>query len=463
MSSAPKEALWGLILSHIQQRISEQKFNTWFRPIRPLSITDEDVVLEVPNPFFVDWFEEHNLPLLKAAVIEARGACPHIRFCVSESYQAGFPAMGPSSPDGVAAGPVAAPLPAPRTPMRLHNLNSRFTFENFVVGRGNEFTYAACQGVAADPARVYNPLFIHGGVGLGKTHIMQAIGWEVLQRTPGTKIFYVSAEKFMNEMIESIQRGSTLEFRDRYRKLDLLLIDDIQFMSGKESTQEEFFHTFNTLYDENKQVVVTSDRAPKDIQDLEERLISRFNWGLVSDIQPPDLETRAAILRHKAEQEAIPISDAVIFFIAQNVRTNIRELEGCLVRLYALASLSQGPITIDLARDVLRDYIRHNRPTQIDVLEIQRLVAARFEIPVETLRGKRRTSTVALGRQVAMFLTKQLTSLTLVEIGRRFGNRDHSTVLHSCSKVADRMKTDERFATLVDELLRGLGETDGQR
>ena len=468
MSSAPKEALWGLVLDHIQQRISEQKFNTWFRPIRPVALTGGEVVLEVPNPFFVDWFEEHNLPILKSAVTEALGECPNIRFAVSETYRTGFPATeAPSEAELPESGGSVRAIPADRAlgraPLRVHNLNPRFTFENFVVGRGNEFTYAACQGVAADPARVYNPLFIHGGVGLGKTHIMQAIGWQVLQSSPGAKIFYVSAEKFMNEMIESIQRGSTLEFRDRYRKLDVLLIDDIQFMSGKESTQEEFFHTFNTLYDENKQVVVTSDRAPKDIQDLEERLISRFNWGLVSDIQPPDLETRAAILRHKAEQEDIPISDSVIFFIAQNVRTNIRELEGCLVRLYALASLSQGPITIDLARDVLRDYIRLQRPTQIDVLEIQRLVAARFEVPVETLRGKRRTSTVALARQVAMFLTKQLTSLTLVEIGRRFGNRDHSTVLHSCSKVSDRMKSDERFATLIDELLRSLGESEDQR
>lgn len=424
------------------------------------------VELEVPNPFFVDWFEEHNLPILKSAIAQTIGSCPDIRFTVSEDYQSGYgptrtiaePINGGGSPQF----PIVQSQPR-RVPRRMHNLNPRLTFDNFVVGRGNEFTYAACQGVAADPANVYNPLFIHGGVGLGKTHIMQGVGWAVLARTPEARIAYLSAERFMNEMIESIQRGTTLDFRERYRKLDLLLIDDIQFMTGKESTQEEFFHTFNALYDESKQVVVTSDRAPKDMEGLEERLISRFNWGLVTDIQPPDLEMRAAILRHKAEQDRIDIPDGAIFFIAKNVRSNIRELEGCLVRLSALASLSQSAITEELARDVLGDYIRENRPAQIDPLEVQRMVAARFELPVESLRGKRRTNEIALARQTAMFLTKRLTSLTLVEIGRRFGNRDHSTVLHATSKIANRIKTDERFASLIDELMRSLGESTDQR
>ena len=260
----------------------------------------------------------------------------------------------------------------------------------------------------------------------------------------------------MNEMIESIQRGTTLDFRERYRGLDLLLIDDIQFMSGKESTQEEFFHTFNSLYDSNKQVVVTSDRAPKDIPDLEERLISRFNWGLVTDIQPPDLETRVAILRRKGERSGVEMPDSVLFFIAENIRSNIRELEGSLVRLSALSSLTGSALTIDLAREVLGDYIRGQLQRAPDVLEIQKVVAAHFELPVESLRGKRRTSTVALGRQVAMYLTKQLTSLTLVEIGRRFGNRDHSTVLYACAKVAEKSATDPAFAQFIDRIRHGL-------
>lgn len=460
LSPAAQEA-WSKILDELRQRVSEQKFQTWFRPIRPLEVTSACVVLEVPNPFFVDWFEEHNLPLLRSAVSTQIPSSPEIRFTVADGYQNGL------------ARPT--PLPSDRTPilparqaaqLGATNLKPQFTFENFVVGRGNEFTYAACRAVAQDPARIYNPLFIYGGVGLGKTHIMQAIGFEIRQKAQAAKVHYVSSEKFMNEMIESIQRGTTLEFRERYRGLDLLLIDDIQFMSGKESTQEEFFHTFNSLYDSNKQVVVTSDRAPKDIPDLEERLISRFNWGLVTDIQPPDLETRVAILRRKAERSGVEIPDPVLFFIAENIRSNIRELEGSLVRLSALSSLTGSALTTDLAREVLGDYIRGQLHRAPDVLEIQKVVAAHFELPVESLRGKRRTSNVALGRQVAMYLTKQLTSHTLVEIGRRFGNRDHSTVLYACARVAERSATEPAFAQIIDRIRHTLttsrDQTDGE-
>ena len=417
------------------------------------------MLLEVPNPFFVDWFEEHNLPLLRSSVLSQIETAPEIRFTVAEGYQSSF------EPPEITRGerpPIAAEIRS-AVQMPPSNLKPQFTFENFVVGRGNEFTYAACRAVAQDPARIYNPLFIYGGVGLGKTHIMQAIGFEVGIRNAAAKVHYVSSERFMNEMIESIQRGSTIEFRERYRGLDILLIDDIQFMSGKESTQEEFFHTFNSLYDANKQVVVTSDRAPKDIPDLEERLISRFNWGLVTDIQPPDLETRVAILRRKAERSRVEIPDQVLFFIAENVRSNIRELEGSLVRLSALASLTGSAITIDLAREVLGDYIRSQQQKAPDVLEIQKAVASHFELPTESLRGKRRTSTVALARQVAMYLTKQLTPLTLVEIGRRFGNRDHSTVLYACARVVDRTTTDPDFAEMVERIRRSLSSGDDQR
>jgi len=434
----------------LREEVSEQKFSTWFRPIRPLEVTGERVLLEVPNPFFVDWFEEHNLPILRSAISGALGSVPEIRFVVADGHEERMArAMPPASP---------APAQSPRlaTIVTSCNLKPQFTFEDFVVGRGNEFTYAAARAVAQDPARVYNPLFIYGGVGLGKTHIMQAIGFEVKQRNGVAKVHYVSSEKFMNEMIESIQRGTTLEFRERYRGLDLLLIDDIQFMSGKESTQEEFFHTFNSLYDANKQVVVTSDRAPKDIPDLEERLISRFNWGLVTDIQPPDLETRVAILRRKAERSGLEIPDNVFFFIAENIRSNIRELEGSLVRLSALASLTGSPIAIELARDVLGDYIRGQAHRVPDVHEIQRVVAIHFELPPESLRGKRRTSAVALARQVAVYLTKQLTSLTLVEIGRRFGNRDHSTVLYACTRIGKKVAADPAFAARVDRIRRDL-------
>jgi chromosomal replication initiator protein len=443
--------VWEQILDRLKELVSEQKFTTWFRPIRPVEVAAHRVVLEVPNPFFVDWFEEHNLPTLRLAISRVLTDNPEIRFVVAPGYESKFVRPIPNDPPA-----MEIEVPRPPTMISTCNLKPQFTFENFVVGRGNEFTYAASRAVAQDPARVYNPLFIYGGVGLGKTHVMQAIGFEVKLRNPAARVHYVSSEKFMNDMIESIQRGTTLDFRERYRGLDLLLIDDIQFMSGKESTQEEFFHTFNSLYDSNKQVVVTSDRAPKDIPDLEERLISRFNWGLVTDIQPPDLEMRVAILRRKAERTALEIPDPVLFFIAENIRSNIRELEGSLVRLSALASLTGSPITTELARDVLGDYIRGQQHRVPDVHDIQKIVATHYELPPESLRGKRRTSSVALARQVAMYLTKQLTSMTLVEIGRRFGNRDHSTVLYACTRVSERISADPGFAAQIDRIRRDL-------
>lgn len=453
------QAAWSGILNELRQRISDQRFETWFQKIRPLEISDSRVVLEVPNPFFVDWFEEHNLPLLRSVVSTQISGNPEIRFVVAEGYESQFQPPAKTETERASSSVSSTRISV----LTSCNLKSQFTFENFVVGRGNEFAYAACKAVAQDPARIYNPLFIYGGVGLGKTHIMQAIGAEVKRGRPAARVCYASAEKFMNEMIEAIQRGTTLGFRERYRGLDLLLIDDIQFMSGKESTQEEFFHTFNSLYDANKQVVVTSDRAPKDIPDLEERLISRFNWGLVTDIQPPDLETRVAILRRLSERDHITIPDDVLFFVAENIRSNIRELEGSLVRLSALASLVGYPITLDLARDVLQDYIRGQQKRIPDVHEIQRVVAAHFELPPETLRGKRRTSQVALARQVGMYVAKHITSLTLVEIGRRFGNRDHSTVLYACNRIAHRITSDCQFSRKVAEIISDLTEDTGQR
>jgi chromosomal replication initiator protein len=444
--------LWSSVLKQLQGCISEQKFNTWFRPMRPLEFTEERIVLEVPNPFFVDWFEEHNLPILKAGLEDTLGTAPEVQFVVSEQFHDRAQRRAPRPPNPRAAEPGSG-----QGGLRLdgrarnYNLNSRFTFESFVVGRGNEFARAACTAVAAGLGRAYNPLFLFGGTGLGKTHLMQAIGNEVSRRS-AARICYVSAERFMNEMIESIQRGSTLDFRERYRGLDLLLIDDVQFLAGKESTQEEFFHTFNTLYDGGKQVVLTSDRAPRDLQDLEERLISRFSWGLVCDIQPPDLETRIAILRYKAEGDGIKLPDDVIFAMAEMIRTNVRELEGSLTRLQALADLSRSAITFDLMKDALSEYIRDAAVRALDVNEIQAEVAKQFDVPVESLRGKRRTNTLARARQVAMYLTKEHTTLTLVEIGRRFGNRDHSTVLHALSKIRTLRDQDPEMKALLERL-----------
>ena len=475
---APREVgTWAAILEHLQSRVTEQKFDTWYRKLSPLTVTEDAVLLEVPNAFFVDFFEEYNIPTLKESIQEIMGASPQIRFRVRKNEESPDGAMADGDVGNSSERPLSPPLPlaisqvsARQSPSlgdatagrRIHlqenghrsggAFRPRFTFDNFVVGRGNEFAYAACQAVANDPARAYNPLFLHGGVGLGKTHLMHAIGTEVSSRNPGAKICYVSTEQFMNEMIESIQRGSTIDFRNRYRKLDMLLIDDIQFLAGKESTQDEFFHTFNTLYGSNKQVVIASDRAPKEIQDLEERLISRFHWGLVSDIQPPDLETRMAILRAKAEEKGLSVPPDVILEIAKLIQTNIRELEGSLIRIKAFADLLRSPINVSLVHDALSDYIRNQARRPIDVLDIQKYAAQAYGVPPESLRGKRRTNTVANARQVAVYLTKELTTLTVVEIGRRFGNRDHSTVLHAVKKVRQMMTESPEVKQRIEQM-----------
>ncbi len=337
-------------------------------------------------------------------------------------------------------------------------LNPKYTFENFVVGKSNQFAHAAARAVAEHPATAYNPLFIFGGSGLGKTHVMQAIGNAIRHRNgPDTLIHYASAENFMNEMIGAIQGGKTMAFRNKYRRIDVLLIDDVQFLQGKESTQEEFFHTFNALHDAHKQIVLTSDRPPKEIPTLEERLVSRFEWGLVTDIQAPDLETRIAILRKKAFDDQLIIPDDVLEFIASNVRSNIRELEGSLIRLLAFSSLTDTEIDIRLARDVLKDFLK--QPNRIVTVEqIQRMVADHFGIPEEAMKVKKRTSSIAYPRQIAMFLSRDLTKLSLSEIGNRFGGRDHTTIMHACDKIGRMAEEDPELRQILHRLtstLRG--------
>jgi chromosomal replication initiator protein len=451
VSTSQAQGTWRDILDEIRKRVSPQKFQTWFDPIQVVTFEADKVVLEVPNPFFADWFEEHNLPILEESLRSRLGEAPKVRFVVSNAYynQQQLPIERIETP--VAATPAALAPPAGWT----HNLYPRFTFDSFVVGKSNEFAHAASRAVAQEPGSVYNPLFIYGGTGLGKTHLMQAIGHMVLDGTGQARIYYASSERFMNEMIQAITAGRTLEFRRKYRNLDVLLLDDIQFLSGRDATQEEFFHTFNTLHDARKQIVVTSDRPPREIAKIEERLVSRFNMGLVTDIQPPDLETRVAILRTKAGRENIVFPEDVLFLIAERIQRNIRELEGCLVRLSALSHLLRAPITVDLALEVLRVYVS---PTDglIDVSQIQQRVAREFAVSVESLRGKRRTSAIALARQVGIFLTKQLTSLTLVEIGKGFGNRDHSTVLYAIEKIQRLRLEDAQLDQRVSKLERDL-------
>jgi chromosomal replication initiator protein len=330
---------------------------------------------------------------------------------------------------------VSRPLNPEGPPRRSTPLNPKYTFEHFVIGKSNQFAAAAARAVAEHPATAYNPLFIFGGSGLGKTHVMQAIGNHIAKNSqPGAVLHYSSAESFMNEMIGAIQSSRTMDFRNKYRKIDVLLIDDVHFLQGKESTQEEFFHTFNALYDAHKQIVLTSDRPPKEIPTLEERLVSRFEWGLVTDIQPPDLETRIAILRKKAQDDQLEIPDDVLEFIASNVRSNIRELEGSLIRLLAFASLTDSDIDLGLAREVLKDFLKRQERI-VTVEHIQRIVADHYGIPEEAMKVRKRTSSIAFPRQVAMFLCRELTGLSLSEIGNRFGGRDHTTVMHACDRI----------------------------
>jgi chromosomal replication initiator protein len=440
----------------VKSRIeSDQAFETWFKPITPREITPQSVELEVPNAFFVDWIHEHHLPALRHGLTQVLGGTPEIHFTPHEPAVA--PAGAPAVPPELRPpGPALAPGGTTRSWLESQ-LNPRLTFDCFIVGSSNRFTHAACRAVAARPATVYNPLFIFGGSGLGKTHLLHAIGHAVKQSRPEAKVFYVPAERFTNEMIYSIQHAQTLAFRNKYRNVDMLLIDDIQFLAGKESTQEEFFYTFNALRDAHKQIVVTADKPPKDIQKLEERLTSRFNQGLVTDIQQPDIETRLAILRNRFEQEGEgrPLPEDVLLLIADRIRTNIRDLEGCLVRLMAVASLTHRDITLELAEEVLQHYV-NPEADQMTPERILLMVGERFGVDGEAMCGPRRTRTVALPRQVAMYLTRQLTDLSLVEIGRMFGGRDHTTVMYACDKVGNLITRDEGFAEKINGLISTL-------
>ena len=449
--------LWEQVLLSVKSRLaSHQAFETWFRPILVREMSPQWVDLEVPNAFFVDWIHEHHLSTLRHACLEVLGACPEIRFTPREPVAVApspAPLLGPAEPR------VAAPAPVAKGG-RLwleSQLNPRLTFESFVVGPSNRFTHAASQAVSQRPGEEYNPLFILGDSGLGKTHLLHAIGHSVKNARPEARVHYVPAERFTNEMIWSIQHGQTLGFRNKYRNVDVLLIDDVQFLAGKESTQEEFFYTFNALRDAHKQIVVTADKAPKDIDGLEDRLISRFNQGLIADIQQPDLETRIAILRNRCEQEGagVRFADDVLLLLADRIRGNVRDLEGCLVRLLAVASLTQQDITLELAAEVLTQYV-HAEPDHLTPERIVAAVCERFGVKADALVGKRRTQIIALPRQVAMYLMRQLTDLSLVEIGRVFGGRDHTTVMYACERVGERLGAEDGFREKINGLISTL-------
>ncbi len=441
--------LWEQVLESVKARIgSHQAFDTWFKPIVPRQLSPEVVELEVPNAFFIDWLHEHHLPLLQSSLKGALGGMPALRFSLSETQEAP-PAAAPT---GVASRPNRSWLDS--------QLHPRLTFDTFVVGTGSRFTHAACRAVAEKPGYAYNPLFIFGGSGLGKTHLLHAVGHAVRHSRPAARVTYVPAERFTNEMIFAIQHTQTLAFRNRYRNADVLLIDDIQFLAGKEGTQEEFFYTFNALRDAHKQIVVTADKPPKDMPMLEERLTSRFNQGLVTDIKQPDLETRIAILRARCGQEGsgVRLPDDVLLLLADRIRSNIRDLEGCLVRLLAVGSLTHQEISLELAEEVLRDYV-NPEPEQMTPERILAAVSEKFGIKSEALCGPRRTRAVVLPRQVAMYLARQLTELSLVEIGRMFGGRDHSTVMYACDRVAAMISADNEMAEKVNGMISTLASS----
>lgn len=432
------QALWAEASEKIKQRIGSQSYDTWIKPLTVASMGNSALTLRVPNAFQVDWLEKHYLSFINQAI--------------SEAFQQPLSAVF-EVPEAAAATASHAERP-PAAVVQLSDdstLRDRYTFDKFVIGRNSEFAYAAAMAVAEAPGRTYNPLFIYGGVGLGKTHLTQAIGNHIRVRKPKTKVLYIPAENFLNELIHSIQNRKSLEFKNKYRSLDVLLIDDVQFLSEKTQSQEEIFHTFNALYESRKQIVLTSDRPPKDIAHLEERLVSRFQSGLVADIQAPDIETRIAILKKKAELDHLVVPGDVLYFIAESVKSNIRELEGCLTRVVGFASLVGRELSTDLAREVLRDIISTRQKTvTIDV--IQRTVAGFFSVPEESLRSKKRTKELVHPRQIAMYLSRSLTTASLNDIGSRFGGKDHTTVLHAVAKIQNAVATNAE----VDEQVKSI-------
>ncbi len=441
--------LWDAILARIETKVNRHSFYTWFRPTSFLAEDRSSVTVRVPNVLFKDWLTKHYSGVINEAMGEVNRPNLMVNF-VADSQVETAAAIQLSADEAAA---LETP-PAATTQPGAAGLNPRYTFDTFIVGSSNQFAHAACRAVAEAPSRSYNPLFIYGGVGLGKTHLMHAVGQYVLDHDRNVKLTYISSERFMNEMINAVRYDRVLEFRERYRSVDVLLVDDIQFLAGKEGTQTEFFHTFNALYDSQKQIVLSSDCPPHEIPQLEERLRSRFEWGLIADIQPPDLETKVAILKKKAETEAVPLPDNVAMYIAGRIKSNIRELEGSLIRLIAYASLTGQEISLPLAQDVLKNIIDHEeKAVTIDI--IQKFVADYYNLKMVDLKSRNNSKSVAMPRQIAMYLCKSLTHASLPEIGRSFGGKHHSTVIHSIRKVEDLRKKDADFNTLIGNFLEG--------
>lgn len=437
--------LWEKTLSILKEELTEVSFNTWIKSIKPISLDNTTFKLGVPNNFTKDILENRYKDLIINALKSVSNRTFSIDFLIitEEALEADVPKKNIEPKSNVKVNDAMSAI-----------LNPKYTFNSFVIGNSNRFAHAASLAVAESPAKAYNPLFIYGGVGLGKTHLMHAIGHYIQDVNPKSKVVYVSSEKFTNELINSIKEDKNVEFRNKYRNIDVLLIDDIQFIAGKESTQEEFFHTFNALHDANKQIILSSDRPPKEIPTLEDRLRSRFEWGLIADIQPPDFETRIAILKKKADVENLDIPNDVMVYIATQIKSNIRELEGGLIRIVAYSSLTNREINVDLAAEALKDIISNKNSRQITIELIQDIVSSYYNLKIEDFKSSRRTRNVAFPRQIAMYLSRKLTDTSLPKIGEEFGGRDHTTVIHAYEKISQSLKKDENLQEVVEELTK---------
>jgi chromosomal replication initiator protein len=448
-------SIWDQVLARIETKVNQHIFSTWFKPTVFVADEGSQLRIRVPNALFSNWLNKHYSVVIDEALVEVNRQGSTVMF-VTEDIPADR-----AQRSGLAENHVSSAAESMRSNAAAQTdegdgaqsgkLAPRYSFDAFIVGPSNQFAHAACRAVAEAPSRSYNPLFIYGGVGLGKTHLMHAIGHYVVTHLSSLKLTYISSERFMNEMINAVRYDRILDFRERYRSVDVLLVDDIQFIAGKEGTQNEFFHTFNALYDAQKQIVISSDCPPHEIPSLEERLRSRFEWGLIADIQAPDLETKVAILRKKAEAEGIPLPDNVAIYIAGKIKSNIRELEGSLIRLIAYASLTGREISLALAQDVLRNVLQHDdRAVTIEI--IQKFVSDYYQLKLGELKSRNNSKSIALPRQVAMYLCKSLTNASLPEIGKSFGGKHHSTVIHSIRKIEDLRQRDADFNSLINNL-----------
>ncbi|OHE56316.1 MAG: chromosomal replication initiation protein DnaA [Thermodesulfovibrio sp. RBG_19FT_COMBO_42_12] len=436
------EEVWNKSLSKIEEKVGSNIVELWFKPIRLSQAKEQQATMDIPNRFFKDWIEDNYPDIIAESIESVLGYPVTVRYRTAEK----------TDPD-VKKMDMRLESRRQRLASRGIHLNPKYTFENFIIGPSNQFAQAAAKAVAEAPGRAYNPLFVYGGVGLGKTHLINAVGNAVIDKSPDIIVLYVSAEQFTNEVVSAIRHEKMGELKEKYRNVDLLLLDDIQFIANKTQTQEEFFHTFNALYEKQKQIVISSDRPPKEIGAVTDRLRSRFSMGLIADIQLPELETKVAIILKKAEMEKIKVSGDVAYYLASKVKSNIRELEGCLIRLGAQASLTGMPIDKEMAKNVLRDTIEdEDKPLTTD--HIQRIVCEHFALKLADMKAKRRTKEVALPRQVAMYLSRQLTNMSLNDIGKGFGGKDHATVIYACKQIEDKRARDEAFNRMIENLLQ---------